>query len=96
MPRYIDAEPFEGMHIMKSFDVEINETPYSTIKSYTVTEYARVKDVDDVPTADVQEVKHGKWDYGQNIFPCFCSECGQEADMVYAYCPHCGARMDGK
>ena len=60
------------------------------------------------PTADVQEVRHGRWlpkHYeggllgGSNVDE--CSECGYERlirDMkyrtVYKYCPNCGAKMD--
>ncbi|MGN0504370.1 MAG: hypothetical protein ACI4HJ_04910 [Ruminococcus sp.] len=47
------------------------------------------------PTADVQEVKHGKWN--KNGYGRGCSEC----DYTYFsnggllnYCPHCGAKMD--
>lgn len=59
-----------------------------------------------VPTADVQEVKHGDWlkpgndpiDNKQWI----CSECKGLTETAYYcghcyynYCPNCGARMDG-
>lgn len=53
--------------------------------------------IDHCPTADVQEVKHGKWEKGKcgNYF--VCSECGQISDFFkYDYCPGCGARMDGE
>ena len=70
---------------------------------------------DNLPAADVQEVKHGK-----NTIECIpvdkfkCSECGFEihgfsqpvhdidgrckfiTECYFNYCPHCGARMDGK
>lgn len=52
-------------------------------------------------TADAVEVKHGKWDINSN-----CSVCGVYkfegldadiwADWDIDYCPHCGAKMDGK
>lgn len=50
---------------------------------------------------DMQEVKHGKWEYdseGIGYADYICSECGnlftvyEEVDL-YSYCPHCGARM---
>lgn len=55
-----------------------------------------VKDITSIPTADVAEVRHGRWIDG------VCSECGFDAmyykgipAQVYTdYCPSCGARMD--
>lgn len=60
------------------------------------------------PTADVEEVRHGKWIeseddyYGLYIIKCsLCREvwCFEVKDdvklMNYNYCPNCGARMDG-
>lgn len=52
--------------------------------------------IEDAPTADVQEVRHGKWledDYGY----CHCSNCRYEHDSpecITPYCPECGAKMD--
>lgn len=60
------------------------------------------------PTADVAEVKHGKWIKMYNN-PSdgnyYCSECHKYRDIVtgrktprdrdFSYCPNCGARMDG-
>ena len=56
------------------------------------------------PTADVQEVRHGKWEL---IDECanegvYCSNCHKKVYRVqYAnqkiksnYCPNCGAKMD--
>lgn len=55
------------------------------------------------PTADVQEVRRGKWlyedsDIGWTDYK--CSDCGniistvaQDEDL-YSYCPYCGAKMD--
>ena len=62
------------------------------------------------PTADVEEVKHGKWREGAFLkvgglmkYPSvICSNCGitfcdiiNNHDYMYRYCPNCGARMDG-
>ena len=55
-----------------------------------------VKDITSIPTADVAEVRHGRWIDG------VCSECGFDAmyykgipAQIYTdYCPSCGARMD--
>lgn len=57
----------------------------------------------DCPTADVAEVKHGRWmevddgvliGDGKHIE---CSECGTWAKdkQKSNYCSHCGAKMDG-
>ena len=59
--------------------------------------------IDEQPTADVKEVRHGKWlyedsDVGWTDYK--CSACGniistvaQDEDL-YSYCPYCGAKMD--
>ena len=60
--------------------------------------------INSVPTADdVRKVEHGHWhlinsDVGWNDF--ICSVCKSEVildeDIIYDYCPNCGAKMDGK
>lgn len=51
--------------------------------------------IDKVPTADVQEVKHGRWGVLLSFPPQYrCSECLTITDFAYAYCPWCGAKMD--
>lgn len=48
-----------------------------------------------VPTADVAEVRHGKWLDGKKNY--ICSNCKSETGVVkFNYCPNCGAKMDGK
>lgn len=52
------------------------------------------------PTADVTEVRHGKWTLHTDGSGT-CSECGTIQKNVWDYnswqnyCGHCGARMDG-
>lgn len=57
------------------------------------------------PTADVQEVRHGKWIYVDGDLgwaDCKCSECGYTdtdsfedcTECFYNFCPNCGAKMD--
>lgn len=64
---------------------------------------------DDLPTADVQPVKRGKWEQlvskqsGLNYeVGARCSCCNEHTvticiceAMPFEFCPHCGARMDG-
>ncbi|MBR4955814.1 MAG: hypothetical protein IKY46_07875 [Clostridia bacterium] len=53
-----------------------------------------------VPTADVVEVRHGRWihkpveDDDTLILP-HCSECNSVSARERNYCPNCGAKMDG-
>ncbi len=53
------------------------------------------------PTADVVEVRHGKWiDCVEKIsgkIQITCSQCGRflSVYLPYNFCPNCGARMDG-
>lgn len=67
-----------------------------------------VVDVDDIealPTADVQKIKHGKWINSKRGFKLRedyeCSLCHSPdgikhfySGIKYNYCPHCGAKMD--
>ena len=51
--------------------------------------------VDAQPTADVVEVRHGRW--SSNGIALVCSECGRAFGIVKMfahYCPWCGSRMD--
>ena len=58
-------------------------------------------DVDNVPTADVVEVRHGTWYHGTENGAVYakCSACGRKMNYScygYAYCALCGAKMDGE
>ena len=55
------------------------------------------------PTADVVEVKHGKWgkEKWTKTHQHICSRCHATVRVhpescQYKYCPYCGAKMDGK
>lgn len=62
------------------------------------------KAIDSTPSADVAEVRHGKWIdtkhggiHGDTIYR--CSACGNEREAYIDeenYCPNCGAKMDGE
>ncbi len=93
MSRYIDAEKLTDS--IFDWDMTIEDLYYSLCKL-----------VDDVPTADVQEVKHGYWiperdpDENSRIQCYHCSICDDDFHYIGAfiatkYCPNCGARMDG-
>ena len=57
--------------------------------------------LDKSPTADVVEVRHGRWiwtESGEEDYEQYwvCSCCGEKEYIEYNYCPNCGAKMDGK
>lgn len=99
MARYIDAEKLKC-----SID-SATDSIFDWDKTIEELDYNLCELVDDEPTADVQEVKRGKWvkpgndqDHKQWI----CSECKGLTETAcycwhcyYNYCPCCGARMDG-
>lgn len=51
-----------------------------------------VKDITSIPTADVAEVRHGRW-IEKAPHP-YCSECFVECGDKTPYCPNCGTSMD--
>lgn len=56
--------------------------------------------VADFPSADVAEVKHGKWEEIRNPYGelegWIHVECGREVKIKETYCPKCGTKMDGE
>lgn len=72
-------------------------------KYYLVSEVA-VNIIKHLPSADVAEVVHGKWEkFDQECEVEYaCSNCNfsiveadPKQDCVFNYCPICGAKMDG-
>lgn len=57
--------------------------------------------IDEMPAADVQPVRRGRWELTDNPIFRKCSECGAwwSSDITdncfTKYCPKCGTRMDG-
>ena len=104
MSRYIDVEKLK----------EELDNFISTSQTYTEYDcgyddcFTAIQDtLADIPTADVVEVRHGKWLTWEEQFPdrkptkknslgVFCNNCHSHADNMTDYCPNCGARMDGK
>ena len=93
MARYIDANNI-NLRGIAVFDQNLEMLiPLSDVR----------KALQMTPTADVQEVRHGRWisnDLGGYKWAYYCSECGWVDGYPFndrhKYCPHCGAKMDGE
>lgn len=94
MARYIDAEKLKC-----SID-SATDSIFDWDKTIEELYYNLCELVDDEPTVDAQEVKHGYWQNkyrsGTTIKEGVVSSC---CDMwnnrKSQFCPNCGARMDG-
>lgn len=73
---------------MKEF-IEREATRQAHIKASLTTRL-----IDAQPTADVVEVKHGRW-IKHELYD-ECELCHVKTIYGGNYCPNCGARMDGK
>lgn len=91
MSRYIDAD-------------KLQETVYKRVNNPAIRGWLNSL-INEQPTADVKEVKHGRWsivldesilehyNFDTDIFA--CSICGIKSNRPTQFCPSCGARMDG-
>lgn len=97
MARYIDADKLK-----EAFSTDTQHLYTFDPSLYDLI----VLDIDEAPTADVEEVKHGKWKIKRDDYDCeymMCSVCKEEfypfdadtVDTTPNYCPNCGAKMDG-
>lgn len=83
MAKYVDAE------VVKAKKVYCKE-----FREWVVP----VFEIDRVPAADVEPVRHGRWEDAGDGYV-VCSECGEEhswIDYRASYCENCGAKMDGE
>lgn len=95
MARYIDADKLMESMIKGLFPNEKTGTPFDVLRT-----------IEQTPTADVVEVKHGEWKPTEpdSDVRFFCSECETEISTswdydnaeMWRYCPNCGAKMDGR
>lgn len=83
--RYIDADALKNKITELDGGCAIDGTGFDI---YTCEVFELI---DEVPTADVVEVVHGKWiDKGHYRY---CSVCNYNNPHIYNYCPNCGADM---
>lgn len=79
--------------------IDADAIPYAQGENGVLDDYAYRYDINELPTIEAEPVNHGRW-LDMETEP-KCSVCGKYsvndkyATMHYAYCPHCGAKMDG-
>ena len=82
------------------------DAAYAVLTDYyhhsTDTQHAALREaLGRVETVDAVPVKHGRWKEDSSGYGFWiCSACGfvseaSAANMLYKFCPHCGAKMDG-
>ena len=99
MARYIDADK-----LIESTIVKFKCVPLVGVTNYIYGEECFGGEhldtlINEQPTADVVEVKHGEWLYNVKYYS--CSICaGKRFNLLLGtdaeFCPHCGAKMDGE
>lgn len=96
MAEYIDRS--ELLRIESLLDSDVLRASKTASVIYDQIMY----DIEHIPAADVEEVKHGKWVKSSVIK---CSVCGSCTDIQsdeayekfiesYCYCPVCGSKLD--
>lgn len=106
MPKYIDAEILEGkIDEMQNKLLTNDDSLWDINKPYYAGLAMARGFLNDIPTSDVEEVRHAKWIYEGHsevrghVFE--CSVCGRwgftnapkHVVGEYPYC-HCGAKME--
>ena len=65
----------------------------------TSTLFVAMENIHDLPTVDAVEVVHGEWEEDGLYYNCSRCSCSAVfttyANLVFNYCPYCGATMDG-
>ena len=82
MARYIDAD----------------KIPYVISIDGSFKQFAYYSDIVEIPTADVEEVVHARWEINCDGYYPYCSNCKTEPEngVMSKRCPECGAKMDGE
>lgn len=88
MARYIDAD-LEILKILKTIKQKQEKNESDKFTDEILLTF--INALKNAPTADVQEVKHGKWKVGH--LDLYCCNCGEVVDEKKNYCPNCGAKM---
>lgn len=99
MKEYIERKALLELYQIDGPENETGHVPLPVIR----------QNILDMPSADVVEVRHGRWFFTEYEF-FTCSVCGESyyngaestaqaesylnSGRTYKYCPNCGARMD--
>lgn len=109
MKEYIDREATLNERPEGRNPGQVGKEEYN--KGWNDCRSAFYKCITSMPAADVVEVRHGRWIEDERTYPGpglknnLCSVCGEiagswkeglEPGRKWAYCPNCGAMMDGK
>lgn len=97
MKEYVDRE--KVIEVFENSDFDVSDCDgYQVTPGISIEKFYDL--INSIPNADVVEVKHGKWEDGNEFCPC----CGENkfkdlyadiwADWKPKYCPNCGAKMD--
>ena len=92
MAKYIDVDNLNVSDYIEVWECNCSENGRQVVMA--------VDDLQYLPTADVQEVKHGKWIRGEGLSGsryAHCSACKRKMNEFcygYFHCPLCGAKMD--
>jgi NADH pyrophosphatase NudC (nudix superfamily) len=98
--KYIDADALKEK-MFNYYDCVNLDTGKGNYKGETLMNYEvadMIEDcIDNTPTADVQEVKHGKWladRFGMERAICSVCRAVYEGGDSFRFCPKCGTKMD--
>ena len=102
MTKYIELEALKNRFKKRLVWLKKDIHDEYSLGLYDGCEYD-TKLIDEIPTADVAPVRHGRWVSVPHKLARACSVCNRDepykfADIdadVYDYCPSCGAKMDG-
>ena len=101
MSRYIDADALREKMYHDAFEEDSEEQKWDGGCWIRYKMFER--NIESTPTAEVAEVKHGRWvvdrEFGNDVMSgeqmVICSECGKGIFWGRQnYCPNCGARME--
>lgn len=105
MPRYIDANALAEELSSLTMTISGLRAGKGVLSEY-MKEYRKsvLRIVDEAPTIEAEPVRNGKWHQyrlsvpkgrGQTYSVYGCNKCRKHEKKRTAYCPNCGAKMDG-